>query len=134
MARRVTHITTHDTIEEMASEIAAVVQARTATLPPDTHTTSGDVVDAVESAAETRFAIGSVVRGIAGPVFDVAVDLRTDSPRFGGWVARDLSAETGNDLYIPPGFGRGYQTLEPESVILYWTNQRDAPESATGMR
>lgn len=74
------------------------------------------------------------VRCVTGRIFDVAVDLRRDSSRFGDWVSRELTAESGNGLYIPAGFGHGYLTLEPGSTILYWTDQRFAPDSATGVR
>lgn len=62
---------------------------------------------------------GKLVHCEAGSVFDVAVDLRQGSPTYGRWTALTLSASTGNRLWIPPGFGHGFCTLESNSVISY---------------
>jgi len=62
---------------------------------------------------------GKLVRCTVGSVFDVAVDLRQDSPTYGDWVSVVLTAERLNQLWIPVGFGHGYCTLEPKSVISY---------------
>lgn len=62
---------------------------------------------------------GKLVRCLKGSVFDVAVDLRRDSPTFAHWVATTLTADENNLLWIPVGFGHGFCTLEPDSVITY---------------
>lgn len=62
---------------------------------------------------------GKLVRCIAGRVFDVAVDLRRDSPSYGRWISTVLSPETNNQLWVPAGFGHAFCTLEPNSVIGY---------------
>ena len=65
------------------------------------------------------FAQGKLVRCTRGAIFDVAVDLRRDSETYGRWVAAELSPGRGNWLWIPPGFGHGFCTLEPDSVVNY---------------
>ena len=60
-----------------------------------------------------------LVRCIAGSIFDVAVDLRRDSPTYGRWISLVLTAEKLNQVWIPIGFGHAFCTLEPNSAITY---------------
>ena len=62
---------------------------------------------------------GKLVRCLAGRLLDVAVDLRMDSPTFGHWISVVLSPEHNNQLWVPVGFGHGFCTLEPDTIISY---------------
>ena len=60
-----------------------------------------------------------IVRCLKGRVFDVAVDLRTDSPTFLKWVSMELSPTAHRAIIIPEGCAHGFQTLEPDCELLY---------------
>ncbi|MCQ2005377.1 dTDP-4-dehydrorhamnose 3,5-epimerase [Rhizobium sp. NRK18] len=62
---------------------------------------------------------GKLIRCSRGSIYDVAVDLRTDSDTFGQWVSTELSSETGEQIWIPPGFAHGFMTLQPDTIINY---------------
>lgn len=75
-----------------------------------------------------------LVRVGAGRVLDVAVDIRKGSPTYGQWVAVELSAEAGNQIFIPKGFLHGFATLEPESQLLYKCSDTYAPDCDGSVR
>ena len=70
---------------------------------------------------EAPFAQGKLVRVIAGEVYDVAVDIRKDSPTYGQWVTETLSADNHKQLWIPEGFAHGFLALTDEAEFLYKT-------------
>ncbi|WP_374337105.1 dTDP-4-dehydrorhamnose 3,5-epimerase [Leeia sp.] len=74
------------------------------------------------------FAQGKLVRVTSGCVFDVAVDLRRDSPAYGQWVGVELSAENHRQLWIPPGFAHGFLVLSETVDFLYKATAYYAPE------
>jgi dTDP-4-dehydrorhamnose 3,5-epimerase len=62
---------------------------------------------------------GKLVRVVSGEVFDVAVDIRKDSPTFGQWVGEYLSAENKRQLWVPEGFAHGFYVTSDEAEFVY---------------
>jgi dTDP-4-dehydrorhamnose 3,5-epimerase len=74
------------------------------------------------------------VRCTMGALYDVAVDIRPDSPTYKQWVGAELTADNHRTLYIAEGCAHGYQTLVDNTEILYLTTAFHAPDSAAGYR
>jgi dTDP-4-dehydrorhamnose 3,5-epimerase len=71
---------------------------------------------------------------VRGAIFDVAVDLRPESPALRAWHGVELSAENGRAFYIPAGRAHGFQTLTDGCEVLYGMGHRYVPEAARGVR
>jgi dTDP-4-dehydrorhamnose 3,5-epimerase len=71
---------------------------------------------------------GKLVRVISGEVFDVAVDIRKNSPTFGQWVGDYLSAENKKMLWVPAGFAHGFYVTSEEAEVLYKASDYYAPQ------
>ena len=76
---------------------------------------------------QVQQAQGKLVRVSAGEVFDVAVDLRRQSPTFGQWVGAHLSAENKRQMWVPEGFAHGFVVLSEFAEFLYKTTDYYAP-------
>lgn len=76
---------------------------------------------------------GKLVRVTVGTIFDVAVDIRKGSPRYGRWAGVELSADNKRMLYIPPGFAHGACVTSDEASLLYMVTNEYAPECERGV-
>ena len=83
----------------------------------------------VPPAAETK-----IVRCTRGALYDVIIDLRTESTTFTRHFAMVLAADNRKMLYVPVGFAHGFQTLEDDTEVLYQTSEFYAPDHARGVR
>lgn len=77
---------------------------------------------------------GKLVRVVSGEVFDVAVDIRRNSPNFGKWVGVTLSAENKRQVWIPEGFAHGFLVVSESAEFLYKTTDYYAPEFERSIR
>ena len=71
---------------------------------------------------------GKLVRVVRGAVWDVAVDIRRNSPTFGRWVGAELSEDNQRQLWVPPGFAHGFVVLSESADFLYKTTDYYAPQ------
>jgi len=77
---------------------------------------------------------GKLVRVVRGEVFDVAVDLRPESPTFRRWVGVALSAENRRSIYIPPECAHGFCVVSSEAEVVYKMTEEYSPEHEVGIR
>lgn len=79
--------------------------------------------------AQSPGAQGKLVSVLLGEVFDVAVDIRRDSPTFGEWVSATLSADSGRQIWVPPGFAHGFAVTSREAIVAYKCTAYYAPDA-----
>ena len=82
---------------------------------------------------QKQFPQGKLVRVVRGKVFDVAVDLRSDSKTYGKWFGVELSAENKKQFLIPEGFAHGFLVLSDEAEFCYKVNDFWHPNDEGGM-
>ena len=75
-----------------------------------------------------------LVRVLEGEIFDVAADIRQDSPTFGRWIAARLSSDNRRSIYIPAGYAHGFCVVSAEAQVVYKTTDEYAPELEWGVR
>lgn len=75
-----------------------------------------------------------LVRCTQGAIYDVIIDLRSNSPTFKQWIGIELTAKNHKMLYIPKGFAHGFQTLEDDSEVFYQMSEFYHPECARGVK
>lgn len=76
---------------------------------------------------------GKLVMAIRGEIFDVAVDIRRESPTYGRWVGMTLSEANGRLLYVPVGFAHGFCVLSDVADVVYKLTAEYAPEYERGI-
>ncbi len=76
---------------------------------------------------------GKLVTCIKGRIFDVAVDIRKGSPRYGKWAGAELTEENKHMLYVPPGFAHGFQVLSDTAEVLYKCTDEYSPVHDRGI-
>ena len=74
-----------------------------------------------------------LVTAVSGEIFDVAVDLRKNSPTFGKWVSEILSEVNHKSLYVPEGFAHGFCVLSEGATVVYKINQEYSPDHEQGI-
>ena len=74
-----------------------------------------------------------LLRCLRGKIFDVAVDIRKDSPYLGKWIGKELSEENKNQMYIPAGFAHGYYVMSEIAEITYKCSEIYHPEDEQGI-
>lgn len=76
---------------------------------------------------------GKLVQTVVGKIFDVAVDIRKNSPYYKKWVSANLSSENKRMLYIPEGFAHGFCVLSDNAEVIYYCTREYSPEFDSGI-
>ena len=82
---------------------------------------------------QVQFPQAKLLRCLKGKVFDVAVDIRKDSPSYGQWVGKELSEDNKYQLFIPEGFAHGYYVMSNTAEISYKCSDIYHPEDEQGI-
>ena len=83
---------------------------------------------------QVKYPQAKLLRCVKGKVFDVAVDIRQDSPSYGEWVGEELSEDNKYQLFIPEGFAHGYYVMSETAEIIYKCSKFYHPEDEQGIR
>lgn len=75
-----------------------------------------------------------IIQCLSGKIFDVALDLRSDSKTFGQWISEVLTPDNKKMLLLPKGCAHGFQTLEENTVVEYFVTEYYAPDFEDGVR
>ena len=75
-----------------------------------------------------------LIRVVRGKIYDVAVDLRTDSYTYGEWFGVELSADNQTQLFLPKGFAHGYSVMSERAIVQYKVDAPYNPEAESGIR
>lgn len=83
---------------------------------------------------EAPHAEAKLLRCLSGAVYDVVIDLRTDSPTYKHWLGTELTARDQAMIYVPEGFAHGYLTLQDNTEVFYQVSEFYAPAAEKGIR
>ena len=82
---------------------------------------------------QRKFPQGKLVYAVQGEIFDVAVDVRRDSPTYGQWEGHVLSSDNHHQLYIPEGFAHGFLVLSESAMVMYKCTELYVPSDDAGI-